>query len=214
MALNVGSSSVVASHAHTDISNRVLIFLYTVDSVDSDQNGVSIAANSIVLNGGAIKEQASDLDANLDHPDLSDQEIHRVNKVPMIVPQGIAVASTPFATSDTYGSGETIVFTVTFDAEVVLDTANSLPQLRVRVGDPGHPARNAVFNYVLGSGNRTLEFESFVRPSDWDNNGLNVLENQLRLNGGTIRHATTGKDANLNHPKPGNGREFPVVRHR
>ena len=181
MALNVGSSSVVASHAHTDISNRVLIFLYTVDSVDSDQNGVSIAANSVVLNGGAIKEQASDLDANLDHPELSDQEIHRVNKVPMIVPQGIAVASTPFAISDTYGSGEAIVFTVTFDAEVVLDTADSLAQLRVRVGDPGHPARNAVFNYVLGSGNRTLEFESFVRPSDWDNNGLNALECSVRF---------------------------------
>ena len=202
LVLSIANATRTASYASTAADGRVLTFAYTVASGDSDQDGVSITADALELNGGTIKKQDSDVDANLDHSSLSNRSGHVVNKIPKIVADGLAVTSTPLAASGTYGVGETIQVSVTFDSDVVVDTAGGTPYLNLTVGDSNNGFRTRSMNYARGSGTPTLAFEYVVKPADRDNNGFNVGKNQLRLNGGTIRHATTGQDANLNHARP------------
>ena len=45
--------------------------------------------------------------------------------------------------------------------------------------------------------------------SDRGNSGIYMRANQLQLNGGTIRHATTEQDAGITHAKPGENGDFP-----
>ena len=205
LTIRSGSKNRNAGYTSIDSTNRVLSFAYTVVSADNDQSGIQIRANSLSLNSGSIKDRATDEDAVLDHDALDNQPSHRVNKYPTIPSGGVAITSTPLATSDTYGAGETISFTITFDSVVVVDTAGGTPALRMRFWHQGITARDKDLTYVGGSGTDTLTFEYVVQPADLDRSGLVVSRNQLRLHGGTIRHYTTNRNANLRHAAPSLG---------
>ena len=185
------------------------LLLYSRRGTDSDQDGVSIAANALALNGGAIRVQGTTSSAVIDHPALAAQSGHLVNKIPGIVSGGVTITSTPQATADTYIKGETIAFSVTFDSNVVVDTTNGTPRLAMTLEDADNAATDRYAAYARGSGGPTLVFEFVVLAADRDGNGLFVGANQLELNGGSIKHATTGKDASLDHPAPGQSGYFP-----
>ena len=209
MPITIGANARHAGYASTDSTNRVLTFSYTVVAADSDQDGISIAANSLALDGGSVKFQGTDADAAFDHPALSTQSGHLVNKIPGIVAEGVRITSMPKATADTYVGGETISFSVTFDSDVIVDTSGGTPRLVVRFNDPDNTATDKYLPYMRGSGSATLVFEYVVQADDRDNNGIHVRADQLELNGGTIKHSTTGKDADLDHPAPGESGDFP-----
>ena len=208
MPLTIGSNTRNAEFASIDATNRVLTFAYTVVSEDGDQNGISIAANGLNLNGGAITGRGTTTGAFLSHTELANQSGHLVNKIPRIMSNGVSITSTP-AGLDTYMAGEVISFSVTFDSDVVVDTTGGTPRFTIRLGDPDNPGTNKRLLFVRGSGTSSLEFAYTVRAGDRDANGIYVRPNQLELNGGAIKHATTGRDANLNHPRPGQNGEFP-----
>ena len=77
---------------HSTSANSVL-FTYSVAAGDQDSDGVSIGANKLSLNGGAIVDQASNtplttenewilglgLDARVTHPALNDDSSHKVS---------------------------------------------------------------------------------------------------------------------------------------
>ena len=109
------------------------------------------------------------------------------------------VTSTPRLETDTYGAGETILFTVTFTAEVVR---------------AGSPVLEFVFDssevrqagYVSGSGTKALVFGYTVVSGDSDANGLflrdeddyNNPDGPVRLDtGDTIRFDGTSTDVPL-----------------
>lgn len=48
-------------------STQSLHFEYTVQGVDRDEDGISIAANALLLDGGTIKSADGSADADLDH---------------------------------------------------------------------------------------------------------------------------------------------------
>ena len=202
VTIAVGSNSRNAGYASIDATNRIMTFSYTVVAGDSDQDGVSIGADSLALNGGTITDSVSSRDAVLTHAALSDQSSHLVNKIPKVVTGGVAITSTPQATTDTYGLGETIAISVTFDSVVNVDTTGGTPTLRMRLWHPGIRARDKEMAYASGSGTDTLVFEYVVQGEDMDNTGIVVSRNQLRLKGGTIKHASTGRNANLSHGTP------------
>ena len=202
VAVSVGDNSRNATYASVDATNKVLTFSYTVVEEDSDPDGISIAANALSLGGGTITGQASGADAVLDHDALASQAGHIVNKVPKIVTGGVMITSTPLAASGTYGEGEAISFTVTFDSNVVADTTDGIPTLSMEFWHPGGNFALKELGFIRGSGSTTLEFEYVVQPGDRDNSGIAIKQNQLRLNGGSIKHATTGRDAALEHPRP------------
>ena len=88
--IDVGGQARTADFDSTNGSS--VVFTYTVASGDDDRDGVSIGANKLSLNGGAIEDQARNtplttesewifglgLDARVTHPALEDDSSHRV----------------------------------------------------------------------------------------------------------------------------------------
>ena len=199
---------------YTSISsdNLVLTFSYTIAGDDQDQNGIVIPAGSIDLSGGTITGQGTSTAANLAYPRIGRDATQKVNTDPRVISGGVAVTSSPAAKTDTYGVGETIRFTVTFDGPVAVDTTSGTPVLGFRLANSSTTPANKDLDYVSGSGTAALTFEYVVQSGDTDTNGISVRNNWLDANGGAngaITHATTGRDARLNHGRPGNNGNFP-----
>ena len=98
---------------------------------------------------------------------------------------------------DTYALGETVRVRVTFDEAVEVDTAGGTPRLAIDM-DPAHwGTKRAV--YESGSGTARLTFAHEVVQPNVSTRGIAVLANTLEANGGAIRSASTGTDAELGH---------------
>ena len=110
----------------------------------------------------------------------------------------VAVSSSP-ATGDTYGAGETVSFTVTFNAEVAV---TGTPLLGFTLGSPTKQAE-----YRSGSESEELVFAYTVATGDNDTDGISWPADSLALSGGTIRFATAeaseAVDADLSHAAAG-----------
>ncbi len=100
------------------------------------------------------------------------------------------VRITSSAGSDrTYGVGETIEVTVTFDETVVI---TGTPELTLNVG-----GRNRTAEYRSVS-NRAVKFTYRVASGAGDEDGVSIESNRLSRSGGTIRDGA-GNDATLDH---------------
>ena len=95
---------------------------------------------------------------------------------------GVAVTSTPNALS-TYGAGETISFTATFNGPV---TVTGTPQLPFSLGGVTQQAA-----YASGSDSAELVFSYTVAAGDNDADGVSWRADALSLNGGTIKFMTS-----------------------
>ena len=94
---------------------------------------------------------------------------------------GVAVTSTPNALS-TYGAGETISFTATFNGPV---TVTGTPQLPFTLGGVTQQAA-----YASGSDSAALVFSYTVAAGDNDADGVSWAADALSLNGGAIKFMT------------------------
>lgn len=107
-----------------------------------------------------------------------------------------AVSTVPLVTSvavpanGTYGTAQTLPFSVRFDQNVTVTIGGGNPRLTLTVG--GTPRTAA---YVSGSGTNTLLFRHTVFSGDTDTDGV-VLGSSIVLNSSFIRNAA-GDDANL-----------------
>ena len=95
---------------------------------------------------------------------------------------GLAVTSTPSGSS-TYGAGETISFTATFNGKV---TVTGTPQLPFSLGGVTRQAA-----YASGSDSAALVFSYTVAAGDNDTDGISWAADALSLNGGTIKFMTS-----------------------
>ena len=196
LELTIGSNPRDAEYSAADSTATALVFAYPVTTNDHDQNGISIDANALELNGGAIhKEGDTSTDALLTHGALSTQSGHRVNLAPQIVSGGVSVTSSPDANSS-YVTGDVIQVTVTFDEAVTVDTTNGTPRLALTVGSN---TRDAEYS-AADSTATALVFAYPVAADDHDQNGISIDANALELNGGAIhQEGDTSTDALLNH---------------
>ena len=112
----------------------------------------------------------------------------------------VEVTSDP-GDDETYAIGDVIRVTVTFGAAVTVDTGGGRPRIQLRIGG-GDPEHRKWADYESGSGSEALVFAYTVQYGDTDGNGVYVAENELFLNGGTIR-SSGGTDAVLDYPRPG-----------
>ena len=175
LAIEVGTNKRSATWTSGSGSKK-LVFEYTVVSGDEDTDGVSIAANQIVLNNATIKD-SNDNDAAVTHKELATQTSHKVDaKVPTVsTTNGVSITST----GALYGIGETIKATVTFSENV---TVTGTPQLTLKIGLEDKKA-----GYESGTGTANLVFAYTVAAEDVDTNGVSIEVNKLGLNGGTIK---------------------------
>ena len=168
-----------------------LYFDYSVQEADRDGDGIGIAADSLLLNGGTIKAIDGTTDADLRHAAIAGGPGSRVDGSDGTRPavRDISFASSP-ARGDTYELGETIEVEVEFDKAV---TATGSPQVALTVGIA---TRHATFS---SWGSRTLRFDYTVQEADRDNDGVGIAADALILNGGTIAGAGGTTDADLKH---------------
>ena len=201
--LTVGSNTRYADYSASDSSADELAFLYEVTVDDHDQDGVSIDADALELNGGAIhKDGDTSTNAVLGHAALDADSDHRVNRDPFIVSDGVSVISDPQAAADTYGLGEVIEIEVEFSAAVDATTGTDF------VLSVSGPKRAPL---LRGSGTKKLVFGYTVVASDDDDSGIWIGDQDRTLVGnrqgdpqdGEITSAVTDRAADLDHDSPG-----------
>ena len=172
-----------------------LTFAYTVAEPNTSPPGIAVLANTLELNGGAIRS-ASGTDAKLAHAGLGHDAKHKVNW--RLAPSDVsAVAVVSNAGGDsTYALGETIRVRVTFNQAVNVDTTGGTPRLKIKM-DPTWGEFWA--GYESGDGTNALTFTHTVAEPNTSPRGIAVLANTLQANGGAIRMAATNANARLGH---------------
>jgi uncharacterized repeat protein (TIGR02059 family) len=186
---------------------KALTFTHTVAEPNTSPRGIAVLANTLELNGGAIRSAASGADADLTHTGLGHDAEHKVNW--RITPSDVtAVAVVSDAgDDDTYALGDTIEVRVAFSGTVNVDTANGTPRLKIKM-DPTWGEFWAA--YAGGSGTASLTFSHTVAEPNTSPRGIAVLANTLQANGGAIRLAATSADARLGHTGLGHDPEHKV----
>ena len=168
-------------------AGKELLFRYAVVPGDLDEDGISIGANRLDLNGGSIKDEDG-ADAALSHDAIENQGNHLVDGIPPVVLR-LAVISDPGA-DETYTTGDVIQVGVLFSEPVVAMTGT--PALPILIGERQRLASfaqsildAAVFAYV-------------VRAEDQDEDGVSVDADALLVGGKGITDAA-GNAAILTH---------------
>ena len=184
VALTIGAET---RHAISDGwgSSPALLFEYTVREGDRDEDGISIAANALVLNGGTITAADGTTDAVLTHAAVAAERDSKVNGS-LITPPGVRDIYSIFspAKGDTYELGETIEVVVVFGKAVAV---TGIPQVALTIGT--HTRQAA---YADSWDDRHARFSYAVQEADRDDDGISIPANAIALNGGTVKHAADG----------------------
>ncbi len=176
-----------------------LTFAYRVAEPNESTEGIAVLADTLELNGGTIGSAETEADADLSHGGLDHDPAHKVDwrlVAGAPVATGVAVSSSP-ASGDTYGSGEAIRVTLTFDEAMAVDPAGGAPRLKIDM-DPADWGEKWA-EYESGTGTAALLFAYEVVEPNESTQGIAVLADTLETNGGTLRSAATATDANLGH---------------
>ena len=205
--LEIGANTRAADYDSANSTDTVLVFTYQVTDDDTDLNGISSTARTFDLPSTAsiTRLNESAVAAYLGPIALSTD--FGVNAPPRIT--GIEVTSTPKAdpSNDTYGLGEDIEITVTFNEAVNVtgDEVEGDIDFGISVSGP----RRA----PLKSGNGTTElvFAYTVQSDDTDDNGIFIVDHThstnptfFELQGDqSVVGVDSGLDALLEHKRPG-----------
>ena len=181
---NQAQTVTVKAGDDTDTANDTVTLTHFAASSDGNYNGITI---------GSVVVTVEDNDTANTAPTVDD----------------VDVTSMP-ASGDTYGTGEMIKFTVTFDQSV---TVTGTPEFEFCLGttstmscDMGAtpPARRRAA-LSSGSGTTALVFGYTVVAGDVDDNGIWTGDQSrtIKLEGGTIQGTVGGLDAVLTHAEEG-----------
>ena len=192
LALTIGSETRYAAHSATWEDDPYVYFSYAVQAADRDEDGISIPANALLLNGGAVTATDGTTGADVTHAAVTPVSGGKVNGSREVTPPrvaNIAFISSP-ERGDTYQLGETVEVVVEFDGAV---KATGDPQLALTVGTR---TRYATFS---GWGSDALYFSYTVQAGDRDEDGIGIAANALDLSGGTITATDGVTEAVLTH---------------
>ena len=182
-----------------------LAFDYMIAKGDLDLDGVAIDANSLVLNGGSIRDGAGN-DAVLTHSAIAEDSHSIVDGVPATV-RSVAITSNP-GSDNTYGVGDAIEINVTFSESVSVPRwigsggVVRMPRLKLTIGGQTKTAKTHERESITGT---AVAFSYTVQDGDNDADGIYIGANALTLEyGGTIRDANGtccpgGNNADLTH---------------
>ena len=185
----------------TGTGTPALTFQYTVAENDTAARLDYAGASALSLNGGTITDGAGNLAtaSSLDLSGLTGVNTLAGSKnlvVDGVPPMVLSVSS--LNSSGVYSAGDSIIIRMAFDDTVVVDTLRGWPTLLLETGRPGSHA-----TYQSGTGTAELLFRYIVAPVDEAEDLDYASESSLVLNGGTIRDAPAGNDADLGLPEPG-----------
>ena len=176
LALTIGSETVSAALRNPGVPRNRLVFRYVVAAGDLDTDGVSIAAGTTSLTGGAIMDVAGNL-ADRSFDALPSQSRHQVDAVPPTV-SAVTIVSNAGA-DNVYRLGEHIEVAVRFNEPV----RTSGSTLAIEIGNPPQlPLRPRPATYHRRTANDTLVYRYTVRPGDMDADGISIARNSIRGN--------------------------------
>ncbi len=179
LALTIGTSTVFASYV-SGSGSTALLFRYTVQAGDADNDGIALSA-TLQANGGTLQDSAGN------NASTSLGAIGSLAAV-LVDTNAPSISSVILPADGTYIGGQDLDFTVNYDEAVTVNTAGGTPRLALTVGATARFA-----SYLGGSGGTTLTFRHTAQAGDFDNDGI-ALNGTLQTNGGTIRD-TVGNDA-------------------
>ncbi len=145
---------------------RALVFRYAVVEADSDQDGISVAADAVTP-ANVIRDSAGSLWDGT-HSALAEQRSHRVDgSLPTVRVKDVDITSV-----GPYGVDDSIALEVRFTGPV--HGADNNMKFRLRVGD-----ETEEMDYDDGNGSETLTFEYEVQQGDLDDDGVGYAANAL-----------------------------------
>ena len=159
LTVQVGANAREAVYASGG-GTKALTFSYTVAAADADADGVSVAAGSIALNGGTLKDGAGN-NAGLAHDAIAPDAARKVDGV---LPPPADTEAPAFSSAARTGARSMVV---TFDE--ALAPAPRLPNGAFAVTvDPGGSPQNNPVTGVSVDGNRvTLSTQHAMASSTW-----------------------------------------------
>ena len=191
VALSVGTETRYATF--DSWGGQSLYFDYIVQERDRDEDGISIAANALSLDGGTIRAADGTAAADLTHDAVAASSGQKVNGSLASPPAVTSIGFLSPATGDTFELGETIGLLVEFHRAV---TVSGSPLLALTIGTQ---TRHAAYSTSWRDG-RVLQFSYTVQEGDRDEDGIGIPANGLTTGGGTIRAADGAVDADLTLP--------------
>ncbi len=191
-----GAAQRWASYA-SGSGTKALIFEYTVQSQDKDNNGLTVLSGSDDSgwdgDGSIWSSHTGFFDIEFDptHDAINNASNHKVNGELTITPtiSSIEIVTDP-GDDSYYVADDWIGVKVTFDENVVV---TGTPQLALRMGTQTKIAQfgQGSFQGSVSPNNRTASPTVFfgykVQEGDIDRDGIAIWENKLTLNGGTIK---------------------------
>ncbi len=197
LALAIGTATRHATYYATADDGRVF-FQYEVQATDRDDDGLGIAADALMLNGGAIRDMnGRDVELDLGPHAVTN---HPSGKLNGALTTAAGVANVLFHSrpqrGDTYAASNSIEVFVLFDAEIELTGGDGTwPELALEIGTE---TRLASLRSCVTQGqedpilfcekyNIGLHFAYDVQRGDVDDDGISVPPDALRLNGLRIR---------------------------
>ena len=201
LTIDIGRQPVTAQYSRA--KENTLVFSYTVAEGDNDEDGVSIRANQIHLNGGSITG-SSGANADLSHNSLENQEDHLVDGIrPHIQKVAINSQSSQGHVDGGFkyhaSRGDEVIISVSFNEATnfkYTDPRRGQKDLRPRILlDVGGQTREAI--------RRCSPFITWhrytVQLGDFDEDGLQAIPNSYHVpEGGWIKDKA-GNDAILAH---------------
>jgi len=195
LAINTGAGETILDYAEGSGTN-LLVFPYTVAPGDFSTDLDFASKTALTLNGGTIKgpeQEAASL--TLVDPgtvrSLADGKNLVIDTVaPSILSVGASTAN------GTFGVGDAITVTVTFNEPVVV--TGGTPQLTLETG-----GTDAVITYASGSGSATLVFNYVVQSGQNSTDLDYVATSSFDLNGATITDTYGNDPGTLSLPSPG-----------
>jgi|GEM_PF-566605 len=171
IALTIGSSTVYAGYVSGSASSA-LVFRYTVQTNDLDNNGIGIAG-TIDLNSATIKDIADN---------VSTLTLNSVGSAIGVLVDAVAPAvnSVAVPSDATYKTGDSLNVTVNYSEAVIV---TGTPRIALTIG-----SSTVYATYVSGSTGSALVFRYVVQSNDFDNDGIQVTS-PIELNSGTINDA-------------------------
>ncbi len=187
LSITIGDNTRTATYISGNGSSY-LTFRYLVQSSDRDEDGISLPANALSLNGGRITTVGNGLAADITSSATSNDSLRKVNGAQNVAPsvRNVVIRSTPVV-GNTYGTDEQIRVYVYFHKRIVVTGS---PQLALRLGT------ETVQASVLQKDDLSIVFQYTVDTADRDLDGLSIEAGALGLNSGTIR-SRSGVNANL-----------------
>jgi len=189
LTLTIGATPVVATYNAAASTSTLLRFNYTILATQTDANGISIGANSLVLNGGAINDLAGNA-ATITHLAVADNPLYMVDTTAPTV-SIVAITSATGILNNTLNAGDVVTATVTMNEAV---TVTGAPTLTLTIGST---AVVATYN-AAASTPTLLRFNYTILAGQTDTNGISIGANSLALNGGTINDLA-GNAATITH---------------